>query len=354
MQFATTEMKLYHLLCLNLFVSVLMLTGCLGSTKTTTDQITHETKTLYLSSTGSDFMRDEIKKGMESIKRLQNSVSYRTFQFDINNLPTQEELINTDFERRSVQSNVEYQSRAGSALILSNRRGNTVLLTASHIVAFPDTVWHFAENEGLENEVEAVSVLQSVSRMLIGSDDVYGFELSINDPERDLAFLTRNWEPLDRPRLNPLTLPVGSSSDLDWTDEVYAIGFPLGVEMVTRAMISKSAQTGKRSMVLDASFNRGFSGGSVFAVRGDASGMEWVGIISSASGERVDYLIPGQLNDEDYRPDIEYSGTIYARRTQQINYGITFAVGIDEIKEFYKENSSELRRLRISIPALEQ
>lgn len=306
-----------------------------------------------MSSTGSDFMRDEIKKGMKSVYRLHNSVSYRTYQFELNNLPTREELTNTSLEARSVQSKVEHHSRAGTALILSNRRGKTVLLTASHTVAFPDTIWHFAEDIGPVPKVEAVSVKQIVSKMLIGSDDAYLFDLAINDPDRDLAILTHSWESLDRPKLNSLEISSGSSSALEWTDEVYAIGFPLGVEMVTRAMISKSSQTGRRSMVLDASFNRGFSGGAIFAVRGDMSGLEWVGMISSASGERVDYLVPGQMRDSEFRPDVEYSGTIYARRIQQINYGITFAVGIDEIKEFYNDHSGELRRLGISVSALE-
>ncbi len=352
--FTTIAMRILYFSFFSLLLSAFLFIGCSGSKNTAVERPDLETNTRYISSTGSDFMRDEIKKGMKSVKRLHNSVSYRTYQFDLNKLPTQDELTNVDFEQRSVQSNVDHQSRAGSALILSNRRGKTVLLTAAHTVVFPDTVWHFANTVGSSPKVEAVSVLQNVSRMLIGSDDVYGFELTLSDVDRDLAMLTLNWEPLDRPRLNSLELPVGSSMDLDWTDEVYAIGFPLGVEMVTRAMISKSSQTGRRSMVLDASFNRGFSGGSIFAVRGDGSGMEWVGMISSASGERVDFLIPGSINDDDYRPDTEYRGTIYTRRTQQINYGITFAVGVDEIKDFYREHSNELRRLRISIPALER
>lgn len=348
-------MKLQFLSLLCLVACATFLLACSGSEKTAVERIEHETNTRYMSIAGSDFMRYEIKKGMESVKRLHNSVSYRTFQFDVNNLPSHEELFNTDFEDRAVQFHVDHHSRAGSALILSNRRGRTVLLTASHIVTFPDTVWHFAENMGPEPEirVEAVSVRQSVSRMLIGSDDVYGFELTMNDPERDLAILSKSWKPVDRPRLNPLKLQTGDSNALDWTDMVYALGYPLGIEMVTRAMISKSSQMGRRSIILDASFNRGFSGGSIFAVRGDGSGMEWIGMISSASGERIDYLVPEHIRDEDYRPELEYTGSIFTRRTQQINYGVTFAVGIDQIKEFYAENRNELRRLGITVEALE-
>ncbi|MEX0661832.1 MAG: serine protease [Balneolaceae bacterium] len=345
-------MKQYIFSLFCLVISATLLSGCSGSEKTA--RIVHETETRYMSSTGSDFMRDEIKKGMESVKRLHNSVSYRTYQFDLDNLPTQQELINTDFDSRAVQTTVDHHSKAGSALILSNRRGRTALLTASHIVTFPDTIWHFAEERGfVQEKVEAVSVRQSVSRVLIGSDDVFGFEMVVNDPDRDLAVLSRNWKPNERPRLTTLRLPTGNSDALDWTDRIYALGYPLGIEMVTSAMISKSGQTGRRGMVLDASFNRGFSGGSLFAVRGDGSAMEWVGIISSASGETVDYLVPDQLRDENFRPNLEYTGAIYTQRNQQINYGITFAVSVDQIKDFYSENRDELRRLGITIRALE-
>lgn len=345
-------MKQYILSFLWLVISAILFVGCSGSGKTA--GVEHDTQTRYLSSTGSDFMRDEIKKGLESIKRLHNSVSYRTYQFDLNNLPVQEELVNIDFDSRAVQSIVDHHSKAGSALILSNRQGRTVLLTASHTVTFPDTIWHFAEGDFEQGEVEAVSVRQSVSRVLVGSDDVYEFEMVANDPDRDLAILARNWRSNERPRLTPLSLQTGNSEALDWTDRIYALGYPLGIEMVTSAMISKPRQIGRRGIVLNASFNRGFSGGSIFAVRGDGSGMEWVGMISSASGETRDYLIPEQLRDEDFRPNIEYTGAIYTQRTQQINYGITFAVGMEQIKDFYLENRDELGRLGISISALEE
>lgn len=263
-------MKQSFIILLFVFGSAIIISGCSGSEKTAVQRVEHETKTRYMSTTGSDFMRDEIAKGMESVKRLHNSVSYRTFQFDLDNLPTQAELANTDFERRAVQSKVDHHTRAGSALILANQRGKSVILTASHTVAFPDTVWHFAESLGPEPRVEAVSVIQSVSRMLIGSDDLHGFELAVSDAERDLVILYNKWNVSERPELIPLELQTGSSSALEWTDLIYALGYPLGIEMVTRAMVSKPAQSGRRNLVLDASFNRGFNGGSIFAVRGDS------------------------------------------------------------------------------------
>lgn len=338
-----------------LLIVVLFVMACSGSEKVTAERMEYDTQTLYSSATGSDFMREEIKKGIQSVKRLHNTVIYRTYVFDADNLPTNGQLADTEFSLRASQTTMDHQSNAGSALVLKNNNGITVVLTASHTVTYPDTVWHFVEDTELEqnNIVEAVSVRESISRYVIGTRGVYDFEVELNDPARDLAFLTLKWERNERPRLPPLDLEAGRSGSLDWTDQVYAVGFPLGTEMVTRAMVSDSGNNPRRSFVLDAAFNRGFSGGAIFAERGDGTGMEWVGMVSSAAAEREEYLVPERMYDDEFRPELEYTGAIYARRSQRINYGITYAVGIDHIREFYNENRDELRRRGISLAALE-
>jgi len=345
--------KHFNFLCALIVTSFAF--GCSSSDKVATERVEHDTQTLYQSAAGSDFMRDEIKKGMESVNRLHNTVVYRTYQFALDDLPTQAELANANLERRAAQSAIDHQSSAGTAIILRNSGGKTALVTASHVVSFPDTVWHYADTsvETPDFHVEAVSVRQSVAHYLIGPHGVYDFEVEMNDPSRDLAIMTLNWEQGNRPRLQPLQLRAGRSSDLDWTDQVYAVGFPLGTEMVTRAMVSNTGRSHRRSFVLDAAFNRGFSGGALFSERGDGTGMEWVGMVTSASAEREEYLIPQRNYDEEHRPDMEYTGAIYTHRTQRINYGITYALGVDQIKEFYNENRVELRRRGLTIPALE-
>ena len=337
-------------------ISAALLSGCSGSEQVVTERPEHGTESHYMSATGSDFLKDEVKKGLESVKRVHNTVAYRTYQFSLDDLPTRRELEEADLMQRSVQTMMDHESKAGSALILSNRGGKTVLITAAHTVTFPDTLWHYTEEGGgnPDDLVEAVSVRQSRTHFVIGSRSIYDFDVAAADPNRDLAFMVRSWESGDRPHLTPLALSVGSSGDLDWTDQVYAIGYPMGMEMVTRAMVSRSMQTERRSFVLDASFNRGFSGGSVFAERADGSGMEWVGMLSSASGGQEEYLVPERDQEREFRPDLEYTGAIYTQRSQRINYGITYAVGIDEVKQFYNENRALLNDQGIRIPILEE
>ena len=329
--------------------------GCSSSEKATVERVTHDTDSRYMSSTGSDFMREELRKGMDSVYRIQSSVGYRTYQFDLDDLPMKMDLEGADLELRAVDTIHDNNMRAGSAVILSNRRGKTLLLTASHIVAFPDTIWHHPEGvlPGPQSSVEAVTVKVSTSRTLIGRDGIYNFDIAVNDPKLDLALLAYDFEEDERPDLAPLQMGTGRSAALDWTDKVYAVGYPLGIQMVTTAMVSRPPHSSRRNFVFDASINRGFSGGAIFAERGDGTGMEWVGVVSSASGTHEEYLVPESRRDREYHPDSEYEGEIYVQRSQRINYGIAYGVGIDRIRQFISDHIDELRTLGIYLPDYE-
>lgn len=325
--------------------------GCSSSEKATVEQITEDTDTRYMSATGSDFMREELRKGVESVYRIQSSVGYRTYQFDLDDLPEKKDLVGSDLELMAVDTMHDNNLSAGSAVVLSNSGGKTLLLTASHIVAFPDTIWHYAEGvpPGPQSKVEAVSINVSTSRTLIGHDGIYNFDIAVKDPSLDLALLVQDWGDNDRPDLVTLQLETGRSDALNWTDQVFAVGYPLGIQMVTNAMISRPARSSRRNFAFDASINRGFSGGAIFAKRGDGSGMEWVGVVSSASGVSEEYLVPERRRNREYHPDTEYDGSIYVQRSQRINYGIAYGVGIDQVRQFIRDHRHELRTLGISL-----
>ncbi|REL24052.1 serine protease [Rhodohalobacter sp. SW132] len=329
-------------------------TGCSGTEKVSSERTLHDSQTRYMSAAGSDFLRNQLNRGMESVIRIQITAGYRTFQFDLDDLPTRAELEGTDFSERALDTMLDHNSRAGSALVLSNRRGNSVLLTPSHVVSYPDTVWHFTEGSVRtpQGRVEAVSVRESISRFIIGSHGIYEFEVGVNDPDQDLALMIKRWGSNDRPELTPLQIEAGNYEALEWSDQVYAIGYPLGVGMITRGMVSKSIHSPRRSFVFDASINRGFSGGAIFAERSDGSGLEWVGMVLSASASHEEYLVPERDSDMEFHPDLEYRGAVFVERKQRINYGITYAVGIDQIREFINNHRDILSEQEIRLPEL--
>lgn len=309
-------------------------------------------RSMYRSYAGSDIVREQVKEGFESIKRIHNSVIYRTYLLDPARNLTRSDIPGLNLEQITVHAFNEDHSTAGTGVIISNRIGRTAMLTASHTVSFPDTIWHYDRNntQSIEGRLEAVSVKTSGTHFLFGEERLLTFEVAVNDARRDLAILTMDWGREGNPGLKSLNIPPGNHEMLDWTDMVYALGYPKGVQMVTKGMVSQFSISPRRSFVVDASFNRGFSGGPIFSVRNDGSGLEWVGILSAAYAENEYYLSPGTIDERDYNPDREYTGSAFVRREARINYGITYAVGMEEIGAFFEENSREIRRLGLSIP----
>jgi hypothetical protein len=308
----------------------------------------------YESYAGSELVRDKLKESFDSIKRIHSSVLYNTFVLKPEAHSTVEELSGRNFHELAEHTITDDHSTAGTAIVIGNRAGRTTMITASHTVTFPDTIWHYRRNQQSDQEpiVEGVSVRYSVYHFLFREDGIMNFELALNDERRDLALLVHRWDDDNSPDFTPLSVSPGNSERLDWGDLVYALGYPRGVQMMTRGMVSMTSISPRRSFVVDASFNRGFSGGALFTVMPDGSGIEWVGILSAAYGETEYFLTPGSMTDRDFNPDIEYDGPIYMQRANRINYGIAYAVGIDEIGAFFRENRSEIRRAGLTVPSV--
>lgn len=306
----------------------------------------------YESYAGSEIVREQLKSSFDSIKRIHNTVLYNTYVFPPEQQLTVQELSGRNFARIAVDVIEDDHSTAGTAIVLGNRNGRTTMITASHTVTFPDTIWHYRRDTqpGVEPQVEGASVRQRSNHFLFSHEGLMNFEVAVNDTRRDLALMVHRWDEENQPDITPLSVNAGNHERLDWGDIVYALGYPRGVQMMTRGMVSKTSISPRRSFVVDASFNRGFSGGALFTVKSDGSGIEWVGILSAAYGEQEYYLSPGVIREQEYHPDIEYDGPVYLQRANRINYGITYAVGMDEIGDFLMENRREIRRAGLTVP----
>ena len=285
-------------------------------------------------------VRDQIRESFRAVKRIQSSVIYKTYQMERINgeLPTVEELKGVDLEEIANHVTVDTHSSAGTGVVISIENRNALLITASHVVSYPDTVYHYLRSPeaGFQNQLVAVSVTQSRNQYIVTDSGIEVIEILANDSRRDLALL-RTVSNISGDDLRILSIPMGNPRRLEWTDVVYAVGYPRGVQMVVRGIVSKSRHP-TRSITIDLSINRGFSGGPVFAVRNDGSGLEWVGNITSAMGEREVFLAPEELYGEEYSSEIPYDGALYVQTTPRIYYGITHAVDVSEATQFIREN----------------
>lgn len=304
----------------------------------------------YRNQVASQTVRDQIRESFQSIRRLQNTVMYRTYFFEPNLEIRESQLEDLDFESASANTNVESVTNAGTAMVIYNDGYKALIVTAAHTVTHPEMIIHYAGDSSsrADNIVEAVSVRVSVNRFVITDNGIVSLEIVSVDDRKDIALLMSKSELRDDFNLNVTQIPPGNINRLDWSDIIYAVGYPRGVQMVTQGVASLSSHP-NRSLALDVNINRGFSGGAVFAVRTDGSGLEWMGMITSAMGERDTYLVPEDLIDTEYNPEIPYMGNIYVKNRPVIYYGIAYAVDVSEIESFIRENQSELRRRGIEL-----
>lgn len=306
----------------------------------------------YQNVLGSDLVREQITRSFDSVRRIQNNVIYRTYQFDPEQLPRRSELQNVSFSDVATRSQTDSHSTAGTATILHSRGGRALMLTAAHTVVQPDTIWHYQVGTTHQPEpvVEAVSVKESVNKFVFSDGGIVMIELVSHDSRRDLALMITQEDVANTDNLKQLELRGGNFSELQWGDIVFAMGYPRGVQMVSQGVVSRSNHPIRR-ITLDLSINRGFSGGPAFAVRNDG-GLEMIGIITSAMGTREFYLTPGEQLEEDFNPELPYSGEIFVGSSQRIYYGITHVVDIEQIRAFMLENFTLLRRYGISITGI--
>lgn len=324
-----------------LLIAGAFLNGC-GSQRTVTERSVDDG--FYKNSAVSERFSSQVEEGFESVRRLQNTVMYRTYLFDPDQTITRSQIGAFSFENVAVASEVESVTNAGTATVLSNNGIKAVFLTAAHTVTRADTLIHFYDTDtgSPADRVEAVSVKVSEHQFVIADNGIIGLDLVASDRNKDLALLISNEVIEEEYNLEPISLESGRFDEVEWGDMVFAMGYPRGVQMITQGVASLSNHP-HRSLVMDLNINRGFSGGVVMAVRADGLGMEWIGMITSAMGERELYLAPEDGIQTEYNPDIPYRGDIYVKNRPVIYYGIAYAVDIDEINRFIRSNSTQLR-----------
>lgn len=298
---------------------------------------------------------EEIERILSAVKRIQITGYFYTYQLDPTELFTQDDL--RDVDLRELAENVNYtnQSKSGTSIALSNSSSRTTLLTANHIISYPDTIWHFIKSPDVEpgTYLEAVTVLDRQTNLVIGDRTVSEFDIVARDENRDVAIIGtereggRSIRSLEGLRINP-----GNSDRLEWASLVYLLGYPKGTKMVTTGLLSPtgSSQSQNRNFMIDAVFNQGFSGGLVLALRQETGNFEWVGVTISALADFETFLAPAEQYGSDYDPELPYTDAIYIRREPRINYGMTRMLTISEIRDFLDTNRNRIRQAGLSLP----
>ncbi|GMT44644.1 MAG: hypothetical protein IEMM0006_0476 [bacterium] len=280
-----------------------------------------------------------LNKISQSIYRLNIIAFYTSYTFDRSAHITLEKLKKGNVDDYAVSHTVSDHSVLGTATVVYVDNNKVALLTCAHVVNFPDTsITYFPDTSGI---IRNISIKIKQKNYAVGLNNS-SLEVVATDDAHDLALLKATITPGEDVRVMPF--PVGKSSDLDWGTFIYVMGFPKGRKMVGSGIVSKPKNNKDGFFLTNAIFNRGISGGPVFALRGSPSHFEWVGIASSSSVSDIFYLEPNIDNTEIYSKSEPYTGELLINKKKVINYGVTFSVSMEEIIRFVRSIKPVLER----------
>ncbi len=246
------------------------------------------------------------------------------------------------------------RSSFGTATVIANERGNIVLLSCAHIGSFPDTIISYYEREDTHGPhyVESIAI-KNFSTHFVEHKTLKGdLELLASDQEKDLALFGIK-QPVESSYWVPaFPYPFGDFKNLTWGSLVYMMGYPIGHKMVTQGMVSPTEEKESHTFMVDALFNKGFSGGVVLAVKDGVPNFELVGLAKSISAQTEFFLTPDSKDVLNYSNSFAaYDGDIFVSSQRTLHYGVTYCVTIDAICSFINENREPLKTAGYTLPA---
>lgn len=284
----------------------------------------------------------ELEEITKTVRFLNVIAFYDNYVFDFRMNIKKDKMKNDEFKKYTVNKILYNKTASGTATVIHHANNRIALLTCEHIIDFQDTViTYFLSEDFTQTEIiKSIAIKVKQHNYVIGLPNGGNVELLISDKKRDVALMGSKYNvPLNK-IIPVFDYPFGEAKELTWGTFLYLVGFPKGYKMITRGIVSSPNRDKYGSFLSDASFNRGFSGGIILALRDGVPNFELVGMATSVSAE-TDYLLsPGNIKN--YDPTYPYSGNMYIRDIKNINYGITYSISIEAIKKFIKDHKDEL------------
>jgi hypothetical protein len=303
---------------------------------------------------------EELEEIQEAVHRIRVASVYQTYFFAEEDAPTESRSGSPTLLAQAVDTTRVDRSRAATAVLIAQEEGRLVLLTAGHAVHFPDTIVEYHQGRAAplpgqpQRTIRSISILSQRTNWIVGLPGLDPFQVLARDDENDLAFLGVEYEAREgEPRPRVLPAAVGRPNRLSLGSFVYVLGFPAGYPMVTRGIVSDPRGEESGSFVVDGLWNEGMSGGLILAVRGDGSGMEWVGMARAAAARSEHRLVPEEGAHRTQDPWRPYEGPIFLEESRSIQYGITLSVPVETIRSFANRHRGELREQGYELPRID-
>lgn len=277
-----------------------------------------------------------------SVVKITCSAYYRNYMYPrsgVQQLPVEQKLTSS--------------SVAGTGLVLLQNSREMLVLTCNHVVEFADTVRHYFLDDARRptNHLRQLSIKYRQDIFVFHrSGEWTAGELVAADRENDIALLKTSRAGQQMAE-SPLPFRFGDAGDLKLGHEVYVLGFPKGFFVVTSGLVSPSRGRGR--FMVDIAFNRGYSGGVVVHRNEREGRMEYVGMATSAAYDSQYLLVPPtDTTPPTPEPDIPYTGDVFVEELKLINYGITFVVSSNTVRNFLRGNLDLLQRNGFAVETL--
>ena len=287
----------------------------------------------------------QIGEVARSIKKIHCIAEYKTYVFP-QDMQVTEDMIDKKFLRGDqVIKKFDSESVIGTATIIFYNGERIGLLTSAHIVNYPDTIIGYYE-VFKKGEIKTIQTFSVKSRQLNYVRDLpinKNLKILAMDEDQDIALLGEEVDKERKREVHVFNYPMGDSDELEWGSFVYIMGYPSGYQMITRGIVSTPGGKHKKNFLIDALFNKGISGGIVMAIRDGVPNFEMVGMAKSVAASYENILIPEEESHvRKYNPNMPYDGNTYVKVKKNINYGITYSVASNSIRDFINEHQLEL------------
>lgn len=293
--------------------------------------------------TGNDW--EALEAVLETVRLINATASYSSYSFDRSEQVTLHEISPQLLGQHHIAQEGYHDFAVGTATVIYADHNKVAVMTCAHVVDFPDTVATYYEEPDagghllLQNIAIKRQQKNSITDMRQGED----FEILAIDHELDVAVLGKTFL-YTTPDVPPVfRYPAGRAAELKWGTFVYLIGFPSGKKMLTSGIISSPDRNKEHGFLVDALFNRGFSGGIVLALRDGIPNFELVGLVNAVVADEEQVLVPARSEkNQPSRFAEPYRNDIYVGHRKIINYGITFGISMEAILDFIQRNRASI------------
>jgi hypothetical protein len=286
----------------------------------------------------------QLEKISRSIKLINSIAFYTSYVFGDGSSYKDADLKRIDFETTAKEKVYFNRTASGSATLINEDNGKVLLMTVAHIVSFPDTIiTYFLESDGTPTQnVESISIKTRQSNYVPDLPAGTKLDIVLIDKNVDVALLGGYFPLTEISRTDVFNYPWGKSAELEWGSFVYVFGFPMNYKIISKGIVSNPGRE-RDIFVIDAVFNRGFSGGIVLAVRDGVPNFELVGLVKSVPSDYQYTLRPlSKQHDLEFNPYLPYQGEIYVEKEQILRMGITKVIRIEAINELIEQNKTRL------------